>query len=83
MAGVQVRGGHDALHAQHCERFRVRDCDFRTGDDGFAGCDNLDFDIRNCQVRCLGRPTASKTEGGKRTANARIKVGTPSTARPP
>jgi hypothetical protein len=47
---VKVRGGHDALHTQRCERFRVRDCDFRTGDDCFAGCDNLDFDIRNCQI---------------------------------
>jgi hypothetical protein len=50
VAGVKVRGGHDALHTQRCERFRVHDCDFRTGDDAFAGCDNADFDIRNCQV---------------------------------
>jgi hypothetical protein len=50
IGGVQVRGGHDALHTQRCERFRVHDCDFRTGDDGFAGCDNLDFDIRNCRI---------------------------------
>ena len=47
---VNVRGGHDALHTQRCEHFRVHDCDFRTGDDGFAGCDNLDFDIRNCRI---------------------------------
>lgn len=50
VAKVKVRGGHDALHTQRCERFRVHNCDFRTGDDCFAGCDNLDFDIRNCQV---------------------------------
>lgn len=48
--GVKVRGGHDALHTQNCARFRVHDCDFRTGDDGFAGCDNLDFDIRRCRI---------------------------------
>lgn len=47
---VKVRGGHDALHTQRCERFRVHECDFRTGDDCFAGCDNLDFDIRQCQL---------------------------------
>jgi hypothetical protein len=50
IAGVHVRGGHDALHTQRCERFRVHDCDFRTGDDCFAGCDNADFDIRNCRI---------------------------------
>lgn len=47
---VKVRGGHDALHTQRCERFRVHDCDFRTGDDCFAGCDNADFDIRRCRI---------------------------------
>lgn len=50
VAGVRVRGGHDALHTQRCERFRVVDCDFRTGDDGFAGCDNADFEILNCRI---------------------------------
>jgi hypothetical protein len=50
VAGVKVRGGHDALHTQRCERFRVHDCDFRTGDDCFAGCDNADFDIRDCRI---------------------------------
>ncbi|MBM3844768.1 MAG: hypothetical protein FJ405_00590 [Verrucomicrobia bacterium] len=50
ITGVKVRGGHDGLHTQNCARFRVHDCDFRTGDDCFAGCDNLDFDIRNCQL---------------------------------
>ena len=50
VVNVKVRGGHDALHTQACEQFRVHDCDFRTGDDCFAGCDNFDFDIRNCQI---------------------------------
>ena len=50
VAGVKVRGGHDALHTQRCAGYRVSDCDFRTGDDCFAGCDNTDFDIRNCQL---------------------------------
>jgi hypothetical protein len=48
--GVKVRGGHDALHTQRCERFRVHHCDFRTGDDCFAGCDNVHFDIRHCRI---------------------------------
>jgi hypothetical protein len=47
---VKVRGGHDALHTQRCEQVRVHHCDFRTGDDCFAGCDNLDFDVRNCRI---------------------------------
>jgi hypothetical protein len=48
--GVSVRGGHDALHAQACRRFTVRDCDFRTGDDCLAGCDNTDFQVLNCRI---------------------------------
>jgi hypothetical protein len=47
---VAVRGGHDAIHAQRCEQFRIQGCDFRTGDDCFAGCDNVDFDIRDCKI---------------------------------
>jgi hypothetical protein len=47
---VRVRGGHDGLHAQACRQFRVRDCDFRTGDDCLAGCDNEDFTVTGCQI---------------------------------
>ena len=47
---VSIRGGHDGLHAQACQRFTIRDCDFRTGDDCFAGCDNTDFKITGCQI---------------------------------
>jgi hypothetical protein len=47
---VNVRGGHDAIHAQRCQRFRIHHCDFRTGDDCLAGCDNADFDVRNCRI---------------------------------
>ena len=47
---VSIRGGHDGLQAQDCARFSVRDCDFRTGDDCFAGCDNVDFEIINCKI---------------------------------
>lgn len=47
---VSIRGGHDGLHAQACSRFNVRDCDFRTGDDCLAGCDNVDFEVVNCII---------------------------------
>lgn len=50
LADLTIRGGHDGLHAQACADFRVRDCDVRTGDDCFAGCDNTDFEIVNGKV---------------------------------
>jgi len=28
----------------------VHDCDFRTGDDCIAGCDNVDFEVINCVI---------------------------------
>lgn len=50
LARVIIRGGHDGLHAQACRNFVVRDCDFRTGDDAIAGCDNHDFEITGCKI---------------------------------
>jgi len=47
---VTIRGGHDGLHAQACRKFEVRDCDFRTGDDCYAGCDNTDFTVVDCRI---------------------------------
>jgi hypothetical protein len=47
---VKIRGGHDGLHIQNCQRVIARECDFRTGDDAFAGCDNQDVEILSCQV---------------------------------
>jgi len=47
---VTVRGGHDGLHAQACTRFNVHHCDFRTGDDCLAGCDNQDFRVTDCRI---------------------------------
>lgn len=47
---VTIRGGHDGLHAQACQDFVITNCDFRTGDDGFAGCDNRNFRISDCLV---------------------------------
>jgi hypothetical protein len=48
--GVSVRGGHDGLHAQACNKFKVSDCDFRTPDDCLAGCDNTDFEVVDCRL---------------------------------
>jgi hypothetical protein len=47
---VSIRGGHDGLHTQFCDNFRVTHCDFRTGDDAFAGSDNLDFVITDTRI---------------------------------
>jgi len=47
---VSFRGGHDGIHAQGCRKFRVIDCDFRTGDDCLAGCDNEDFEVTGCKI---------------------------------
>ena len=47
---VSIRGGHDGLHAQACRDFKVSHCDVRTGDDCFAGCDNTNFEIADCNI---------------------------------
>jgi hypothetical protein len=47
---VSFRGGHDGVHAQACGKFRVRECDFRTGDDCLAGCDNTHFEVVGCKI---------------------------------
>jgi hypothetical protein len=50
ISNVTIRGGHDGLHTRFCNNFTVRDCDFRTGDDAFAGNDNRDFYISDCLI---------------------------------
>ncbi len=50
LSNLTIRGGHDGLHAQACKGFTIRDCDIRTGDDCFAGCDNENFEIVNCKI---------------------------------
>lgn len=47
---VSIRGGHDGLHTRFCSNFKAYDCDFRTGDDAFAGNDNRDFIVTNCKI---------------------------------
>ncbi len=47
---VTFRGGHDGVHAQACAAFAIRDCDFQTGDDCLAGCDDADFEVAGCRI---------------------------------
>ncbi len=47
---VTIRGGHDGLHTRFCQDIRVADCDFRTGDDAFAGNDNRHYVVERCQI---------------------------------
>lgn len=47
---VSIRGGHDGLHTRFCDSFKVSGCDFRTGDDAFAGNDNRDFVVTDCKI---------------------------------
>jgi hypothetical protein len=50
VTNVTIRGGHDGLHTRFCKNFTVKGCDFRTGDDAFAGNDNQDFFISDCLI---------------------------------
>jgi len=50
VTNVTIRGGHDGLHTRFCKNFIVKKCDFRTGDDAFAGNDNQDFFISDCLI---------------------------------
>lgn len=47
---VFIRGGHDGLHTRFCTNFKISGCDFRTGDDAFAGNDNKDFIVTDCTI---------------------------------
>lgn len=50
VTNVTILGGHDGLHTRFCNDFEVGGCDFRTGDDSFAGNDNRDFVISDCMI---------------------------------
>jgi hypothetical protein len=50
VTNVTILGGHDGLHTRFCDNFTVKGCNFRTGDDAFAGNDNQDFFISDCQI---------------------------------
>jgi hypothetical protein len=45
-----IRGGHDGLHTRFGKNFTITACDFRTGDDAFAGNDNQDIVVTNCKI---------------------------------
>jgi len=47
---VTILGGHDGLHTRFCNDFTVSNCDFRTGDDAYAGNDNRNFLITDSKI---------------------------------
>jgi hypothetical protein len=47
---LTILGGHDGLATRYCNNFEVTRCDFRTGDDSFAGNDNKDFRISDSKI---------------------------------
>jgi len=59
---VKIRGGHDGLHLQGATDIIVRNCDFETGDDAFAGSDNQNMSVTDCQINssCNGMRFGAK-----------------------
>lgn len=47
---VTILGGHDGLHTRFSKNITAEDCDFRTGDDAFAGNDNVNYVVKRCSV---------------------------------
>ncbi len=43
--GVRVLAGHDGMHFSSCENIEVRNCEFYTGDDCFAGFANVNVHL--------------------------------------
>lgn len=53
---ITVLGGHDGIHNSSCDRFRIEDCEFYTGDDCIAGFDNYEVTVKGCVLNsaCSG-----------------------------
>lgn len=47
---VTILGGHDGFHSRFGNDFKITNCDFRTGDDAFAGNDNRNIEVTDCKV---------------------------------
>ena len=45
---ITVLGGHDGFDVRTCDRVRIENSRFLTGDDCIAGFDNVDVTVRNC-----------------------------------
>ncbi len=45
---ISVRGGHDGFHIRGCDNVSLADSEFRTGDDGLAGFDNIGVRVEGC-----------------------------------
>ena len=56
MKRVTVLGGHDGVHVRGSDDIVIADCEFRTGDDGIAGFDNVGVLVTNCTINtaCSG-----------------------------
>ena len=47
---VTILRGHDGLHINRCHQVKVTGCNFRTGDDAYAGCDNRDVTVTDSSI---------------------------------
>lgn len=45
---ITVLAGHDGIHMTSCDRIKIRNCEFYTGDDCVAGIDNIDVEVDTC-----------------------------------
>ena len=45
---VTVLAGHDGVHMTTCDRVRIENCNFYTGDDCVAGIDNTAVEVLDC-----------------------------------
>ena len=49
---VSVIAGHDGVHFTVCDNITVRNCQFYTGDDCIAGCENYNVLVEDCILNC-------------------------------
>lgn len=49
---VCVLAGHDGVHFTVCDNITVRNCQFYTGDDCIAGCENYNVLVEDCILNC-------------------------------
>lgn len=47
---LTVLAGHDGIHLTSCDKVKITECDFQTGDDCVAGVDNMDVTVKKCRL---------------------------------